>query len=121
MFEEAFVEGLGKLGIDTDGVGPRMVADVEAAEGGFAAVEVQAAFGSGFGNDGEDLFVGVLLAEFDDALVVFGREGVKDGFRLHNGASLFVKLREKVAFELLEVSSGAGRRARAGGAGFGSD
>jgi hypothetical protein len=79
------------LGIDLDFAGEGMGADVKAAEGGFTGLDIQASFGPGLSDQLKDFVVGVLSAERDDAVAVFGREGVEYGFGLHTGCSFFVR------------------------------
>ena len=57
--------------------------EVKPAEGAVAGLELQAALGTGFGDDVEDIGVGVAVAEVDDFLLVLRREEFEAIFGFH--------------------------------------
>jgi hypothetical protein len=74
------LDGAGALAEEMGGAGVLVVAGVEPDEGAVAGLELET-FGSGFGKDFESLVVSVLIAEFDHALLVLGREVSEFGTR----------------------------------------
>ena len=85
------IEGLGEL-LDEGGVGgdPSVVL-VEAGEGGFVGVEVEAILLAGAGENLGDFVVGVVLAELKDVALVADGEGSEFADLFHN-ASVFLML-----------------------------
>lgn len=67
------LDGAGALGKELGGAGLLVLAGAKSDEGTVAGFELQT-FGTRFGDDLESLVVGVLLAEFENPLLVLRRE-----------------------------------------------
>ena len=87
------LEGGGGLLEDLDFLGVGIPGGVESAQSAVAGLELQS-FGPGFGEGFDDFVVGVVVAEVDDLVLVFEREGAEDGlgFLVHSVDMLFVIL-----------------------------
>src|SRR5687768_5831506 len=74
------LDGAGALAEEMRGARVLIIAGVEADECAVAGLELET-FGTGQRDDVERLMVGVLIAKFDDALLVLGREEREFGTR----------------------------------------